>query len=56
MENIQKTANTLIEKIDIELDKRKSIEPKKTTLQNEIEKAKSKQVNHLKEKFKGKEV
>lgn len=43
MENIQKTAKELIEKIDVELDKRKNIEPKKTLLQTEIEKAKNTQ-------------
>ena len=51
MENIQKTAKALIEKIDLELSKRKSIEPKKTVLQTEIEKAKENQNDLLKKKL-----
>lgn len=40
MENIQKTAREIIEKIDLELEKRKNLEPTKSKLQIEIQEAK----------------
>ena len=48
MENIQKTARGLIEKIDLELEKRKNLEPKKSKLQIEIQEAKKEQKELLK--------
>lgn len=48
MENIQKTARGLIEKIDLELEKRKNLEPKKSKLQTEIQEAKKEQKELLK--------
>ncbi|MEQ7203853.1 ArdC family protein [Lactococcus lactis] len=48
MENIQKTARGLIEKIDLELEKRKNLEPTKSKLQTEIQEAKKEQKELLK--------
>ncbi|HAQ0619021.1 TPA: ImmA/IrrE family metallo-endopeptidase [Enterococcus faecium] len=48
MENIQKTAREIIEKIDLELEKRKNIEPTKSKLQTEIQEAKKEQKELLK--------
>ncbi|HAP3995118.1 LtrC-like protein [Lactococcus lactis subsp. lactis] len=48
MENIQKTAREIIEKIDLELEKRKNIEPTKSKIQTEIQEAKKEQKELLK--------